>query len=251
MNIKDPEAITTNATIGSFKDHRRDKTLTKKQFPVTGMSCASCAASVENILSAQPGIHHAHVNFANNSAQVEYTPAVTSPLQMKAALQEVGYDMVVDETEEAKEELEKAKKRHFTQLRSRTIWAISLSIPIVITGMFFMDLPYANYLMWILATPVVAWLGRQFFINAWKQASHRSANMDTLVALSTGIAYTFSVFNTLFPSFWYSRGLIPHVYFEAASVVIAFILLGKMLEEKAKANTSFAIKKLWDYNPKQ
>jgi len=223
---------------------------TKKQFPVTGMSCASCAASVENTLSAQQGILHANVSFANNSAQIEYTPAVTSPRQMKAALQQAGYDMIVDETEEAKEELEQAKKRHFTTLRNRTIGAISLSIPLVIIGMFFMDLPYANFLMWILATPIVAWLGRQFFINAYNQARHRSANMDTLVALSTGIAYLFSVFNTLFPSFWYSRGLTPHVYFEAASVVIAFILLGKMLEEKAKANTSSAIKKLMGLQPK-
>ncbi|HWK05102.1 MAG TPA: heavy metal translocating P-type ATPase [Puia sp.] len=223
---------------------------TKKQFPVTGMSCASCAASVENILSAQQGILHAHVNFANNSAQVEYTPTITSPRQMKAALQGVGYDMVIDETEEAKEALEEANKRHFSQLRSRTIGAIVLSIPLVIIGMFFMDLPYANYILWVLATPVVAWLGRQFFINAYNQARHRAANMDTLVALSTGIAYIFSVFNTLFPSFWHSRGLAAHVYFEAASVVIAFILLGKMLEEKAKANTSSAIKKLMGLQPK-
>ncbi|HTI07134.1 MAG TPA: heavy metal translocating P-type ATPase [Puia sp.] len=223
---------------------------TKKQFPVTGMSCASCAASVENILSAQPGILHAHVNFADNSARIEYAPAITSPQQMAAALQEVGYDMIVDETEEAKEELEQTRRRHFIQLRNRTIWAIALSIPLVIIGMFFMDLPYADYWMWFLATPVVTWLGRPFFINAFKQARHRSANMDTLVALSTGIAYLFSVFNTLFPSFWHSRGLTVHVYFEAASVVIAFILLGKTLEEKAKANTSSAIKKLIGLQPK-
>jgi Cu2+-exporting ATPase len=232
MNTKDPAAAV------------------KKQFPVTGMSCASCAASVENILSAQQGILHARVNFANNSAQIEYAPTITTPGQMKIALQEVGYDMVIDETEEATEALQNANKRHFTQLRSKTIGAIVLSLPIVIIGMFFMDLPYANFLMWILATPIVAWLGRQFFINAYNQARHRAANMDTLVALSTGIAYLFSVFNTLVPSFWQSRGVAPHVYFEAASVVIAFILLGKMLEEKAKANTSSAIKKLMGLQPK-
>ncbi len=250
MNTQDPEADTMAAPIKSVKSQVYDKALTKKQFPVTGMSCASCAASVENILSAQPGILHANVSFANNSAQVEYTPSLIRPDQMKAVLQEVGYDMLVDETEEEKEELEKTKKRHFIQLRSRTIWAIFLSIPLVIIGMFFMNLPYSNYIMWILATPVVAWLGRQFFINAYNQARHRSANMDTLVALSTGIAYTFSVFNTLFPMFWQSRGVEPHVYFEAASVVIAFVLLGKMLEERAKANTSSAIKKLMGLQPK-
>ncbi len=89
-----------------------------------------------------------------------------------------------------------------------------------------MNIPYANYIMWALATPVLALFGKQFFVNAWKQAKHRSANMDTLVALSTGVAYIFSVFNTVFPQYWESRGLEAHVYFEAAAVVIAFILLG-------------------------
>jgi Cu2+-exporting ATPase len=116
--------------------------------------------------------------------------------------------------------------------------------------MFFMNMPYADPIMWALSTPVVLWLGRDFFINAWKQAKHRSANMDTLVALSTGIAYLFSVFNMLFAGFWQQRGLEAHVYFEAASVIIAFILLGKLLEEKAKGNTSSAIKKLMGLQPK-
>ena len=101
-----------------------------------------------------------------------------------------------------------------------------------------MNMPYGNYIMWILATPIVFVFGKQFFTNAWKQLQHRSANMDTLVAMSTGIAYLFSVFNIVFPQFWLSRGITPHVYFEAAGVVIAFILLGKLLEEKAKGNTS-------------
>jgi Cu2+-exporting ATPase len=116
--------------------------------------------------------------------------------------------------------------------------------------MFFMNIPYANYIMWAISTPIVLWMGRSFFINGWKQLMHRSANMDTLVALSTGIAYSFSVFNTLFPQFWHSRGLHAHVYFEAAGVVIALILLGKLLEEGAKANTSSAIKKLIGLQPK-
>lgn len=104
--------------------------------------------------------------------------------------------------------------------------------------------------MWLFSTPVVLWLGKDFFVNAWKQAKHKSANMDTLVALSTGIAYIFSVFNMLFADFWHQRGLHAHVYFEAASVIIAFILLGKLLEEKAKGNTSSAIKKLMGLQPK-
>jgi P-type Cu2+ transporter len=113
-----------------------------------------------------------------------------------------------------------------------------------------MHMPYANFIMWILATPVVFWFGKQFFIGAFKQLKHRSANMDTLVALSTGVAYLFSVYNTLFPEYWLNKGLQPHVYFEASAVVIAFILLGKLLEEKAKGNTSSAIKKLMGLQPK-
>jgi Cu2+-exporting ATPase len=116
--------------------------------------------------------------------------------------------------------------------------------------MVFMNIPYASYIMWALATPIVFWSGRSFFINAWKQIRHGSTTMDTLVSLSTGIAYIFSVFNTLFPEFWESRGLHAHVYFEASGVVIALVMLGRLLEEGAKANTSSAIKKLIGLQPK-
>ena len=124
-----------------------------------------------------------------------------------------------------------------------------LSVPVAIIGMCFMNWTYANYVMWILSTPVVFWLGRDFYRNAWKQLKHRTSNMDTLVAVSTGIAYTFSLFNLFWPEFWLNRGIHPHVYFEAASVIISFILLGRLLEEKAKGNTSEAIKKLMGLQP--
>ena len=143
---------------------------------------------------------------------------------------------MIDESEEAKDWLEDLQRKNYQSLRRKTIGAVLLSVPIVILSMFFVGslkssstTRYSNSLMWILATPVVFYFGKQFFINAWNQAKHRSANMDTLVALSTGVAYLFSVFNTLFPAFWESKGLEAHVYFEAASVVIAFILLGKLL----------------------
>ena len=116
--------------------------------------------------------------------------------------------------------------------------------------MFFEDISSLKYVLWILATPVVFGLGREFYINAWRQLKHSTSNMDTLVAVSTGIAYTFSVFNLLFLDFWLSRGIEPHIYFEAASVIIAFILLGRLLEERAKQNTSTAIKKLIGLQPK-
>lgn len=116
--------------------------------------------------------------------------------------------------------------------------------------MFFMEMPYANEIMWLLSTPVLFWCGRGFFTNAWRQLRHHSVTMDTLVALSTGIAYLFSLFNMLFPGFWLSRGIHPHVYFEASSVIIAFILLGRLLEERAKGSTTSAIRKLMGLQPR-
>lgn len=221
----------------------------KKSFPITGMTCASCAASSESILAMQKGVISAAVNYANTEATVEFFPDVITPQDMKAALQSVGYDMLIDEEKsgDLKEELH---RNLFNELKIKTTWSVILAVPVVIIGMFMMDLPFANYIMMALTAPVLFWFGRNFFVNAFKQARHRKANMDTLVALSTGIAFLFSAFNTLYPQFWHSRGVHPHVYFEAAAVVIAFILLGKVLEEKAKSNTSSAIKKLIGLQPK-
>ncbi|WP_207425352.1 heavy metal translocating P-type ATPase [Pedobacter sp. SYSU D00535] len=236
--------------ISAIRDLGYDVDTIKENYPVTGLSCASCAISAETILQSQPGVVGAVVNFANNTASVEYIPGVTSAEALKEAVQSVGYDIVIENSTAANDALEKLQEEKHSALKRRTWLAIGFSVPLVLIGMVFMHMPYANYIMWALATPVVLVFGRQFFVNAWKQAKHRSANMDTLVALSTGIAYIFSVFNTLYPEFWESRGLEAHVYFEAAAVVIAFILLGKLLEERAKSNTSTAIKKLMGLQPK-
>ncbi len=230
--------------VKAIRDLGYDVDTVKKSFPVLNMSCASCAASSQSTLENEAGVVNAAVNYANATALVEYIPTITNPQQLKTALQSVGYDLMIDESQEAKDSLEDLHLKKFQSLKNKTIGAVVLSIPLVIIGMFFMNMPYGNYIMWVLATPVVFIFGKQFFVNAWKQLKHRSSNMDTLVAMSTGIAYAFSVFNILFPQFWISRGITPHVYFEAAGVIIAFILLGKLLEEKAKGNTSSAIKKL-------
>lgn len=247
INTNDAEAIPK--AVKAIRDLGYDVETLKQSFPVTGMSCASCAVSAESMISAQAGVVNAAVNFANNSVQVEYIPGIVTPEQLKASVQSIGYDLIIDESKKTSEALEDLHREKLRRLQQKTLWSVILSIPLVAIGMFFMNIPYANYIMWALATPVVLVFGQQFFVNAWKQAKHRSANMDTLVAVSTGIAYIFSVFNTLFPSFWHSKGLHAHVYFEAASVVIAFILLGKLLEEKAKASTSSAIKKLMGLQP--
>lgn len=213
------------------------------------MSCASCAISTESMVKSLDGVLNASVNYANGSLQVEYDQSRVSPEQMKQNVQSIGYDLIITDAASSQKAVEDIKEKHLASLKNRTAWSVIFSLPLVIIGMFFMHMPYANYIMWILATPVILIFGRQFFINAVNQARNRSANMDTLVALSTGIAYVFSVFNTLYPEFWTSRGLEPHVYFEAAAVVISFILLGKLLEEKAKASTSSAIKKLMGFQP--
>ena len=228
----------------------KDNNTITQTFPVLGMTCASCAGSAESIVSHQSGVVNASVNFATGNLTVEYLPNVTSATELQKAVQGVGYDLLIEDETKQQETLEAIHEKKFRSLKTRTVWAIVLSLPVVIIGMFFMDMPYGNEIMWAFSTPVVLWLGRDFFINAWKQAKHRSANMDTLVALSTGIAYIFSVFNMLFADFWHQRGLHAHVYFEAAAVIIAFILLGKLLEEKAKGNTSSAIKKLMGLQPK-
>ena len=219
-------------------------------FPVLGMTCASCASSAESIVTHQEGVVNASVNYATGNLTVEFLSNVTNTEKLRKAVQGVGYDLLIEDESKQQESLESIHKKKFKQLKNKTLWAVILSLPVVVIGMFFMDMPYGNEIMWAFSTPVVLWLGRDFFVNALKQAKHRKANMDTLVALSTGIAYVFSVFNMLFADFWHQRGLHAHVYFEAAAVIIAFILLGKLLEEKAKGNTSSAIKKLMGLQPK-
>ena len=227
-----------------------DKNIVQETFPVLGMSCASCAARIEKTLNRQSGVKIAAVNYASATATVEYDPKNCSSEALQQAVQAAGYDLLINRDGNTLEEAEEAHNKKFTTLKLRTVWAVILSLPVIIIGMFFMDMPYANPIMWTLSTPIVFWLGRGFFSSAWKQLRHGSANMDTLVAISTGTAYLFSLFNMLFPDFWLSRGIHPHVYFEAASVIIAFILLGRLLEEKAKGNTSTAIKKLMGLQPK-
>jgi Cu2+-exporting ATPase len=223
--------------------------LLKRTYPVTGMTCASCVLSVEKVLRGHVGVQQVAVNLATNTAQVTFDPQATDDAALKSAVASAGYDLLITDEQDALAEAEAEQDRNLLALKRRLFASVMLSIPLVIVGMAFMHAPWSPWVQWALSTPVVLVFGRSFFINAWKQAKHRSANMDTLVALSTGVAYVFSVFNTTYPSFWTSRGLMPHVYFEAAAVVITFILLGKFLEERAKAGTSSAIKKLMGLRP--
>jgi P-type Cu2+ transporter len=220
----------------------------KKEFPVTGMSCAACAASVETALKKQPGVRKASVNYATHSALVEAENGLDIDAIQKA-VQDEGYDLIIEEIRA--EELEEQQLKSYKKLKFNTIAAGILSFPVFVIGMFWMHMPYANEIMWVLTTPILLVFGRAFFVNAYRQAKLFKANMDTLVALSTGIAYIYSTFNTFFPQWLLSRGIEAHVYFEAAAIIIFFILLGRWLETGAKAGTGEALKKLMGLQPNE
>ncbi|MDC3136985.1 heavy metal translocating P-type ATPase [Bacteroidota bacterium] len=226
--------------------------MVNEAFPVTGMSCAACASSVESILSHTKGVQQVEVNFATELVWVEYEESL-SPEDLHEALKKVGYGLLWSDYESGDELAEAQKKAHeeyYYQVKTRTIASILLSIPVIIIGMGFMDWTPGRWISLVLSLPVLFYFGRHFYVNAWKQARHGQSNMDTLVALSTGIAFLFSLFNTLFPQVLLSKGYEVHVYYEAAVVIIAFVSLGKWLEERAKSNTSTALKKLIGLQPK-
>lgn len=216
----------------------------KNTYPVQGMSCAACAVSVESMLRTTSGVKEAAVNFANQTALIDFDPAVSSPQELRKSIQSIGYDLVIEDEPNVQEAADKRQEEHLQKVKFQTIGSLVLAFPVAIIGMFFMDMPYSNYVQLALSVPVVFGFGFHFFKSAWKKALHGQANMDTLVAVSTGIAFVFSAFTTFYPAFWHQRGLHPHVYYEAAAVVIGFVSLGKWLEERAKSGTSFAIKKL-------
>lgn len=221
----------------------------KKNFAVSGMSCASCVASVEKSLRNSPGVLAAGVNFADHQASVEYDPEVVSPEALQKAVQQAGYNLEITEEEDPLAAMEAREKKRLNEARKRFIGASVFALPVFVLGMFFMDWPYSPWISMLLSLPVLALFGRHFFVNSARLLRHGQSNMDTLVALSTGIAFVYSSFNTLYPQFLESRGFAAHVYFEAAVMIIAFILLGKWLEEKAKHGTSEALKKLMQLRP--
>ena len=222
----------------------------KKSFYVIGMSCAGCAANIQQALSERKGVIEARVNFAASDVIVEYNPTLVSDKDLQKTVQEAGYDLLL-ENETEPEQAEILQREAYDKLRRKTIGALLLSLPVFVIGMFFMHMPYGNWIMLGFTLPVLLVFGRDFFINAWRQLKHGHANMDTLVAVSTGVAFLFSLFNTLWPTYWTDRGLEAHIYYEAAAVIIALILLGRLLESRAKSNTSTAIRKLIGLQPKE
>jgi P-type Cu2+ transporter len=214
---------------------------------ITGMSCSACAVSSASVLANLPGVLNADVNYANHEGFVRYITGAIGLEEMKTALQQAGYDLEADIDSDMHAELVSRQSR---SLKMKVIGSVLLGFPLFVVGMFGMHWPYADYIMWVLATPILFLFGRDFYNRAWKLLLHRQANMDTLVALSTGIAYIFSLFNLFCANFWHSRGLHAHVYFEASGLIITFILIGKYLEERARERTSTAIQQLMALQPK-
>ena len=217
----------------------------RRNFPVQGMGCAACVARVENTLKACQGVSKVSVSLASNMAQVDYDPDQTTPAALQQAVRDAGYDLLVDGTDdEADSEAETARQDAYSSLKKDTVIACVLAALVMLISMGFNDFPGKGFVLWALATPVVFWCGRRFFRAGFSALRHGAANMDTLVALSVSISYLFSIFNLLLPQVWTSKGLEAHLYFESATMIVAFILIGRLLEERAKHSTTAAIRKL-------
>lgn len=222
----------------------------KKTIAVIGMACAGCAANVERRLNELSGVSFAAVNFAARTALVEYDPKVITPQTMKEEIIKAGYDLVIDEDESVA-----AIERHaYCQLLRRMVasWIFAILTMGISMGWLNVGNTFAaNQTMLIISLINLCYCGRMFYVNAWRQLMHKSANMDTLVAMSTLISFLFSVFNTFWgDSFWGSRGIENHTYYDASVMIITFVLTGRVLEERARNSTASAIRALIGMAPK-
>ena len=219
----------------------------KYTFPIEGLHCASCASNAEKVLQKTDGVIDASVNLSASTATIEFDSRKVTVDLLAHEIKNAGYTLLIESFSD--QEMELKKKKEYAALKKETIQAVIISVPLFIIGMFCMTMPYAGAITAILSTILVFYFGRGFFSRAFLQLKNRNATMDTLVALSTTVAYLFSLSNLLFPKFWISKGILPHLYFEAAGMIIAFILLGRFFEERAKRNTASAIKSLIGLQP--
>ncbi len=222
----------------------------KKTLPVIGMACSACSANVENKLRSIAGINEASVNLVGRTATIDFDPAQVSLEEVKKQISDIGYDMVIDE-EQSVQEIE---AREWKLLKRKTImaWIFSVMVMFVSMGWAYADdRNAANQLALIIAAASIALCGKDFYVNAFRQLRHSSASMDTLVALSTSIAFLFSFYNTFWGEMaWGSRGIEWHTYFDAVTMIIAFVLTGRLLEEKAKDSTASSLRQLMGMSPK-
>lgn len=213
------------------------------------MHCTGCAATIERAVRKLAGVTDVAVSYDKDAMSVSYDAERLSPGEIRAALLAAGYDLVLEEEDYVKECPTLEESGHYRCLRKRVAGAWILTVPLLLLSVFSAYIPYADVMKMILAAVVMAFFGTSFYVNAWQQIRLGRANMDTLVALSTSVAFFFSAFTTFFPGFWYVRGLNPGTYYEVAAVVIAFVLTGKLMEERAKGNASVAIHRLRGLQP--
>ena len=222
----------------------------KQTIPVIGMACSACSANIEKKLNTLKGVNSASVSLPGRSALIDFNPQVISLEKMKAEINALGYDLVIDK-ETSVEEIE---KREYVLLKRKTALSWLFSIAVMCVSMRWIDLgsrDIANQVALLIALANMLYCGRQFYVSSFKQLLHGSANMDTLVALSTGIAFLFSTFNTFWgDAVWASRGVVWHTYFDASVMIIAFVLTGRLLEEKAKDGTASSIRQMMGMAPK-
>jgi Cu2+-exporting ATPase len=244
-----PSAETLRSMVEECQQRGWSVLAQSSRFQILEMACAACAASVTSALMGLPGVLKARLNYASATVVVSFLKAWIQPEDLRKAVQAAGYDLVLQNGNSAPGQMAQKQQLDRKILGRKATLAAVLSIPLMVLGMGFMEEPLVPYLLWALSTPIIGWAGQDFFVRAFRQAKHKQLTMDTLVTLSTSMAYLFSVFNTLFPEYWHRRGVHPHLYFESAAVVLTFLLLGKWLEEQAKAKTTDAIGKLISLRP--
>jgi len=228
-------------------------TLKTKTFLLKGMSCTSCGLSIESILRSSEGVKEANVNFASNTVLISYDSSVTDENKLQHAVMGIGYELIIPSKENMYHDdgHDHEDHHHDDSLKYKLVAAITLAVPIMMISMIWHNIEYAGWIMFILSLPVIFWCGKDFYVVAWKRARHFTANMDTLIAMGTGAAFLFSVFNLFFPEVLTAKGFVPHLYFESAVVIIALILLGRFLEGRAKLKTNTAIEKLMNLQSKE
>ena len=222
----------------------------KQTIPIIGMACSSCSANIEKKLNTLKGVNSASVSLPGRSALIDFNPQVISLEKMKAEINALGYDLVIDK----ETSIEEIEKREYVLLKRKTVLSWLFSIAVMCVSMRWIDLgsrDIANQVALLIALANMLYCGRQFYVSSFRQLRHGSANMDTLVALSTGIAFLFSAFNTFWgDAVWASRGVVWHTYFDASVMIITFVLTGRLLEEKAKDGTASSIRQMMGMAPK-
>ncbi|MES0329394.1 MAG: heavy metal translocating P-type ATPase, partial [Dehalococcoidales bacterium] len=249
----DPNSLSVKTLVATVSDTGYGVALEKKIFGLTGMTCASCASHVEKALAGVPGVISVNVNLATEKATVEFPTGAVTMADLKKAVVDAGYGVIETKAEEGApqpDEVTETTRRELRTLRRKLILAVGIGFFMLLvavshfTGDWMPAFLGNKYLLWALATPVQFWAGWQFYKGMWGALKHRTANMNTLIAVGTSAAYLYSVAAILFPAFFSEGGREANIYFDTAAIIIGLILLGRFLEARAKGQTSDAIKKL-------